>query len=104
MKKNFKNNTNIVCQSCKAALYLAPMLFYSIDAMAVLDLKVGIKAGIDPILVAIDTYYMHGIFVSGVAGMLMQKGDLVERSWGFGKGSVAGGVFMSAVKALLPVV
>ena len=103
MKKSSRNSKDIVRQSLKAAFYLAPVLFYSIDAMAALDLQAGVKAGIDPILKVIDTYYMHGIFISGVAGMLMQKGDLLERGWGFGKGSVGGGLTMWVVKTALSI-
>lgn len=101
MKKSFDNTNNIACQSFKAAIYLAPILLCSVDAMAAtLDLEGGAKAVIEPVVKVIDRYFMHGLFISGAAGFLLYKGDLRERSVAFGIGVVAGGLAMWFGKAV----
>ena len=88
----------------KYAVYLAPVLFCSIDAFAAFDLDAGIKAATDPVKKMINDYYPVGIFITGAIGALMQQqGDLRDRMMGFGKGSLVGGLTVMAVKAGLGV-
>ena len=88
----------------KAAIYLAPMLLCSIDAMAAFDLDAGMKAATEPVKKMINDYYPVGIFITGAIGAFMQQqGDLRDRMMGFGKGSLVGGLTVMAVKTGLGV-
>jgi hypothetical protein len=104
MQKNSRNSYNKTRKVFKTALYLAPILLCSVDAMAAFDLDAGIKAATDPVKKMINDYYPVGIFITGAIGALMQQqGDLRDRMMGFGKGSLVGGLTVMAVKAGLGV-
>ena len=83
----------------KTALYLAPMLLCSVDAMAFnLD---GFFAG--PVTTAKEValkYYPVGIFLCGLVGAFLERqGDLRDKMLGFGKGSVIAGLVVTGAKA-----
>ena len=104
MQKNSNNFYNKTRKIFKTAFYLAPILLWSIDAIAAFDLDAGIKAASDPVKKMVNDYYPVGIFVTGAIGALMQQqGDLRDRMMGFGKGSLVGGLTVMAVKAGLGV-
>jgi len=104
MQKDSKNLYSKDHSILKTALYLAPILLYSIDVMAAFDLDAGIKAATDPVKKMINDYYPVGIFITGAMGaMMQQQGDLRDRMLGFGKGSLIGGLTVIAVKTGLGV-
>ena len=104
MQKNSNNFYNKTRKIFKTVFYLAPILLWSIDAIAAFDLDAGIKAASDPVKKMVNDYYPVGIFVTGAIGALMQQqGDLRDRMMGFGKGSLVGGLTVMAVKAGLGV-
>ena len=103
MQKNSRNAYSKTGKVLKTALYLAPILLCSIDAMA-FDLDAGIKAATDPVKKMINDYYPVGIFITGAMGaMMQQQGDLRDRMLGFGKGALVGGLTVIAVKTGLGV-
>ena len=103
MQKNSRNSYSKTGKVLKTALYLAPILLCSIDAMA-FDLDAGIKAATDPVKKMINDYYPVGIFITGAMGaMMQQQGDLMDRMLGFGKGALVGGLTVIAVKTGLGV-
>jgi hypothetical protein len=103
MQKNSRNSYSKTGKVLKTALYLAPILLCSIDAMA-FDLDAGIKAATDPVKKMINDYYPVGIFITGAMGaMMQQQGDLRDRMLGFGKGALVGGLTVMAVKTGLGV-
>jgi hypothetical protein len=103
MQKNSRNSYSKTGKVLKTALYLAPILLCSIDAMA-FDLDAGIKAATDPVKKMINDYYPVGIFITGAMGaMMQQQGDLRDRMLGFGKGALVGGLTVIAVKTGLGV-
>ena len=103
MQKNSRNYYSKTGKVLKNALYLAPILLCSIDAMA-FDLDAGIKAATDPVKKMINDYYPVGIFITGAMGaMMQQQGDLRDRMLGFGKGALVGGLTVIAVKTGLGV-
>jgi hypothetical protein len=103
MQKNSRNYYSKTGKVLKTALYLAPILLCSIDAMA-FDLDAGIKAATDPVKKMINDYYPVGIFITGAMGaMMQQQGDLRDRMLGFGKGALVGGLTVIAVKTGLGV-
>ena len=103
MQKNSRNSYSKTGKVLKTALYLAPILLCSIDAM-VFDLDAGIKAATDPVKKMINDYYPVGIFIMGAMGaMMQQQGDLRDRMLGFGKGALVGGLTVIAVKTGLGV-
>ena len=103
MQKNSRNYYSKTGKVLKTALYLAPILLCSIDAMA-FDLDAGIKAATDPVKKMINDYYPVGIFITGAMGaMMQQQGDLRDRMLGFCKGALVGGLTVIAVKTGLGV-
>lgn len=103
MQKNSKNSYSKTHLILKTAVYLTPILLYSIDAYA-FDLDAGIKAATDPVKKMINDYYPVGIFITGAMGaMMQQQGDLRDRMLGFGKGALVGGLTVIAVKTGLGV-
>lgn len=78
------------------------LLFLSSQAYAI-DIDAGMKAAVDPVKKMSNDYFPVGIFIAGAFGAFMQQGDLRERMMGFGKGALAGGLVVTAVKAGLGV-
>ena len=85
-------------------IYLLIILISSNYALAAFDLDAGIKAATEPIKKMINDYYPVGIFITGAMGAVtQQQGDLRDRMMGFGKGALAGGLTVLAVKTGLGV-
>ena len=104
MQKKSRNSLSRARNIFKRAMYLAPILLFSIEAYAAFDLDAAIKAAADPVKKMVNEYYPVAIFVTGAIGALMQQqGDLRDRMMGFGKGSLVGGLTVMAVKAGLGV-
>ncbi len=83
----------------KTALYLAPLLLCSVDAMA-FDLDGFLGGMVTPAKDMALKYYPAGIFVLGLVGAFLQRqGDLRDKMIGFGVGALVGGLLVTGAKA-----
>ena len=97
MKKFIKNNNNFI-SALKYVLILSPVILWSIDSFAGIDLGAGMKEATEPVLKMINTYYPVAIFIAGAIGAFMQQqGDLRDRMLGFAKGALIGGLAVMGV-------
>lgn len=77
------------------------LLTISSEALAAFDLNNFGKAVFEPTQKFVDSYYPVAIFTTGIGGAFMQRdGDLRERSIGFAKGAVFGGLAVLGTKAM----
>lgn len=71
------------------------------EALAAFELDNFGKAVFEPTKKFVDSYYPVAIFTTGIGGAFLQRdGDLRERSIGFAKGAVFGGLAVLGTKAM----
>lgn len=71
MPKKSRNSYSKTYKVLKITLYLVPIIFCNIDAIAAFDLEAGVKAATEPLIQMINNYYLVGIFIIAAIGAVV---------------------------------